>query len=165
MADNLLEVLGTYKTTSKVTFFAADNATHNDKAISLLSREISHYTLQQMRLRSASHILNLVCKAILYGVDEECVVETPLSLENSTHTMRLSPRLRTRSIRQTSKQSFLPGVRRALLAGSVTSSATLERTTRGWASLRQNSVNCFLGPTESIEQSSIAVSNGTVPTT
>jgi hypothetical protein len=62
-----------YKIRSKVTFFAADNATNNDKAISLLSREILHYNLQQMRPRCAGHILNLVYKAILYGVDEDCV--------------------------------------------------------------------------------------------
>jgi hypothetical protein len=85
IADNLFEVLGTYKIRSKVTFFAADNATNNDKAISLLSREILHYDPQQMRLRCAGHILNLVCKAILYGVDEDCVAETLLSLENNTH--------------------------------------------------------------------------------
>jgi hypothetical protein len=38
-----------------------------------------------MRLRYASHVLNLVCKAILYGVDEDCVTETLLSVEHGNH--------------------------------------------------------------------------------
>lgn len=45
ITDHLFEVLSTYKIRSKVTFFVADNATNNDKAISLLSREIPHYKL------------------------------------------------------------------------------------------------------------------------
>lgn len=85
MADCLFEVLGTYKIRSKITFFAADNATNNDKAITLLSREIPHYKPQQMRLRCAGHVLSLVCKATLYGVDEDCVIEILQSLENNTH--------------------------------------------------------------------------------
>jgi hypothetical protein len=75
IADNRFEVLGTYKIRSKIMVFAADNTTNKNKAISLLSREITHYNLQQMRLRCASHVLSLICKAIIHGVDKDVLLE------------------------------------------------------------------------------------------
>lgn len=85
IADHLFEVLGDYKIRSKVSFFAADNATNNDMALKLLAEQIAHYNPVKQRLRCAGHVLNLVCKAILYGVDEDCVVETLLSIDDDTH--------------------------------------------------------------------------------
>lgn len=85
IGDHLFDVLGDYKIRSKVSFFAADNATNNDTALKHFSNRVTLDPVKQ-RLRCAGHVLNLVCKAILYGVDEDCVIETLLSLQDGSHT-------------------------------------------------------------------------------
>jgi len=53
----------------------ADNATNNDKALSALASYLPSMKLDlvKQRLRCYGHIYNLVCKAILYGVDSDCL--------------------------------------------------------------------------------------------
>lgn len=73
IADHLFDVLKDYQINgSQIAFFAADNATNNDKALRLLSERV---TLDPVvsRLRYASHIFNLVCTAILFGVDKDAL--------------------------------------------------------------------------------------------
>ena len=50
----------------------ADNASNNDKALELLQTELNIDPVKQ-RLRCAGHIINLVCKAVLYGTDVDCI--------------------------------------------------------------------------------------------
>jgi hypothetical protein len=68
----LIEVLLDYNICDFVTCFAIGNATNNDKILRLLTRSLEIDPVKR-QLRCAGHILNLVCKAILYGVDEDCI--------------------------------------------------------------------------------------------
>lgn len=73
IADQLFDVLKDYQISgSQIAYFAADNATNNDTALNQLSERV---TLDPIisRLRCAGHIFNLVCTAILFGVDEEAL--------------------------------------------------------------------------------------------
>jgi hypothetical protein len=85
IGDHLFDVLGDYKLRSKISFFAADNATNNDTALKLLSNRLVLNPVKQ-QLRCAGHVLHLVCKAILYGVDEDCVIDTLSSLDSGNHS-------------------------------------------------------------------------------
>jgi hypothetical protein len=73
IADHLFDVLKDYQiSSSQIAFFAADNATNNDKALKLLSDRVT-LNLVTSRIRCAGHIFNLVCSAILFGVDAEAL--------------------------------------------------------------------------------------------
>lgn len=80
IAEHLHEVLHDFSLRgNQIAYFAADNATNNDKALELLSTcedlpfELTNYA--ERRLRCCGHIYNLVCNAILYGVDKEALVD------------------------------------------------------------------------------------------
>ena len=83
--DHLLTVLREYQISNKVAYFAADNATNNNKALRLLADELSIDPVNQ-RLRCLSHIINLVSTAILYSVDEDYVDEVLTTLEAGSNT-------------------------------------------------------------------------------
>ena len=72
MAVHLLAVIREYRITTKLAYFMADSASNNDLALRLLQQDLPIQPTKQ-RLRCACHIINLVCKAILYGVDTDCV--------------------------------------------------------------------------------------------
>ena len=72
LKHHLLAVLRDYRISTKVAFFMADNASNNDKALELLQTELNIDPVKQ-RLRCAGHIINLVCKAVLYGTDVDCI--------------------------------------------------------------------------------------------
>jgi hypothetical protein len=73
IADHLFDVLKDYQISgSQIAFFAADNATNNDKALKLLSDRVTLNPVTS-RIRCAGHIFNLVCSAILFGVDAEAL--------------------------------------------------------------------------------------------
>lgn len=73
IADYLFDVLRDYRISgSQIAFFAADNATNNDRALQLLSERVKLNPITS-RLRCASHIFNLVCTAILFGVDTDAL--------------------------------------------------------------------------------------------
>lgn len=81
LQETLLAVLREYKISDKIGYFVADNARNNDVALELLSRHIDVKPAEQ-RLRCSGHVINLVAKAILYGVDRECVIDVALSDED-----------------------------------------------------------------------------------
>jgi hypothetical protein len=73
IADQLFDVLKDYQISSnQIAYFAADNATNNDKALKVLSERVILDPIKS-RLRYAGHILNLVYTAILFGVDSEAL--------------------------------------------------------------------------------------------
>lgn len=72
--QQLYDVLTEYKILDRIAFFMADNATSNDKALKLLA-EVTDINPIKQRLRCTGHVINLVCKAILYGVDVDCVAD------------------------------------------------------------------------------------------
>jgi hypothetical protein len=78
LQETLLAVLREYKISDKIGYFVADNAKNNDAALRLLSQHIDLKPAEQ-RLRCSGHIINLVVKAILYGVDNDCVLDAALS--------------------------------------------------------------------------------------
>jgi hypothetical protein len=86
MADHLLSVLQDYKLSKQVTYFMADNATNNDKALAVLSGYLPSMKLDPVkhRLRCSGHIYNLVCKAILYGVDSDCLEDASQASQSMT---------------------------------------------------------------------------------
>jgi hypothetical protein len=73
ITDQLFDVLKDYQISrSQIAFFAADNATNNDKALQHLAERVTLYPVES-RLRYDSHIFNLVCTAIFFGVDEHAL--------------------------------------------------------------------------------------------
>jgi hypothetical protein len=75
MADHLLSAIQDFSLGERIAFFIADNASNNDKALAVLSTYLASLQLDpvKQRLRCSGHIYNLVCKAILYGVDSDCL--------------------------------------------------------------------------------------------
>ena len=56
----------------KLSYFMADNATNNDKALRFLDRAIRNdgkigFDVEENRLRCLGHILNLAVKVLLFG--------------------------------------------------------------------------------------------------
>jgi hypothetical protein len=75
VVDHLFDVLIDFQIHSnQIAYFAADNATNNDTALAALSERIDINPITS-QLRCASHIFNLVCRAILFGVpDKESLI-------------------------------------------------------------------------------------------
>lgn len=70
IADYLFDFLKDYQISgSQIAFFAAHNASNNDKALHLLSEGVALDPVAS-RLRCTGHIFNLVCTAILFGLDK-----------------------------------------------------------------------------------------------
>ena len=71
MANHLLSVINDFQIGHQIAFFIADNASNNDKALVVLSSYLPSLKIDpvKQRLYCSSHIYNLICKAILYGVD------------------------------------------------------------------------------------------------
>jgi len=73
IANQLFDVLKHYQISgNQIAYFAADNATNNDTALEYLSERVTLDPITS-RLRCARHIYNLVCTAILFGVDDEAL--------------------------------------------------------------------------------------------
>lgn len=72
LKHHLLTVVREYRITTRIAFFMADSAPNNDPALELLQSDLDIDPVAQ-RLRCACHVINLVCKAILYGCDIDCI--------------------------------------------------------------------------------------------
>ena len=72
LIERLLHVIQDYRLGSSIGYYIADGASNNDKAIELLGHYLQVEPRKQ-RLRYAALINNLVCKAILLGVDTDCI--------------------------------------------------------------------------------------------
>ena len=68
LSDRLLYVIIDYRLAKSISYLIADGAPNNHRAIDLLARPLPINPSRQ-RLRRAAHIINLVCTAILFGVD------------------------------------------------------------------------------------------------
>ena len=88
IADNLFDVLKDYQISSnQIAYFAADNATNNDTALTVLSERVDLNPITS-RLRCASHIFNLVCTAILFGVlDEEALDDAQIDFSQTDDSL------------------------------------------------------------------------------
>lgn len=86
ISHHLLAVIKEYRISTKLNYFMADSANSNDAALRLLQSELS-IDVPKQRLRCCCHIINLVCKAILYGCDIDCIEE---ALSNNDITGNVS---------------------------------------------------------------------------
>ena len=61
----------------KIAYFIADNASNNDAVLKILSTYLLSIQLDPVKqcLYCTRHIYNLVCKAILYGVDSDYLAD------------------------------------------------------------------------------------------
>jgi hypothetical protein len=75
IADHLLSVINDFQIGHQIAFFIADNASNNDKALAVLSSYLPSLKIDPVKqqLRCSSHIYNLMCKAILYSVNGDCL--------------------------------------------------------------------------------------------
>jgi hypothetical protein len=68
MVDQLFDVLKDFQiSSSQIAYFAADNASNNNKALAMLIERVDINPIA-IRLRCTSYIFNLVYIAILFGV-------------------------------------------------------------------------------------------------
>ena len=73
LADHLFDVLKDYQISgSQIAFFAADNATNNDTALQVLLERVELNPIIS-RLRCVGYIFNLVCNAILFGINAKAL--------------------------------------------------------------------------------------------
>jgi hypothetical protein len=89
IADHLLSVINDFQIGYQIAFFIADNASNNDKALAVLSSYLPSLKIDpvKQRLRYSSHIYNLIYKAILYGVDGDCLEDASQEATISQLTM------------------------------------------------------------------------------
>jgi hypothetical protein len=75
IANHLLSVINDFQIGHQIAFFIADNTSNDDKALVVLSSYLPSLKIDpvKQRLRCSSHIYNLICKAILYGIDGDCL--------------------------------------------------------------------------------------------
>ena len=85
LQHHLLDVIREFRITTRIGYFMASSASNNDVALRLLQNELAIKPLKQ-RLRCACYIINLVCIAVLYGVDADCVDE---ALEEDNISIRV----------------------------------------------------------------------------
>ena len=79
---HLVDLVKEYKITTKVSYLIADNASANDTTLKLLEQDLDIHA-KKSRLRCAGHIINLVCKSILFGTNVACVDEVIRSSEGN----------------------------------------------------------------------------------
>ena len=89
MTDHLLSVINDFQIGHQIAFFIADNASNNDKALAVLSSYLPSLKIDpvKQRLRYSSHIYNLMCKVILYGVDGDYLEDASQEATISQLTM------------------------------------------------------------------------------
>jgi hypothetical protein len=76
IANQLFDVLKDYQISgNQIAYFAADNATNNDTALTHLSERVTLDAVTS-RLRYVGHIYNLVCTAILFRIDSVTIEDS-----------------------------------------------------------------------------------------
>jgi len=82
VADQIFDVLKEYKICgNQIAYFAANNAINKDKALQGLSERVDLDPVT-LRLGCAGHIFNLVCSAILFGVDKDALADAQFDFES-----------------------------------------------------------------------------------
>jgi hypothetical protein len=86
IAEEVLRVINDYGISENVQYFMSDNASANDRAIRILSGSLNIHP-EHHRLRCGAHVINLVAKAVLYGIDIDAFETDDLeeSLSDSRH--------------------------------------------------------------------------------
>jgi hypothetical protein len=87
IADQLFDVLKDFQISgNQISYFAADNATNNDKVLAVLIERVD-FDLIALRLRCAGYIFNLVYIAILFGVlDKEDLEDAQIDYSQDDST-------------------------------------------------------------------------------
>jgi hypothetical protein len=71
LSNIVLQAIQEYGIEEKVGYFMMDNASNNDTMIEELQKSLLGFNVRQRRLRCLGYVVNLVCKAMLYGTDAE----------------------------------------------------------------------------------------------
>jgi hypothetical protein len=89
IADHLLRFINDFLLSGKIAYFTADNTINNDKALSILSGFCPQMNIDPVkhRLRYTGYIYNLIYKAILYGVDGDCIDDASEATSQSITTV------------------------------------------------------------------------------
>ena len=74
VAVHILDIIASYQISSKIGYFTLDNAKNNDTAIEAIGTELK-FRGKGRRIRCFGHILNLVCKQLLFGHDADAFEE------------------------------------------------------------------------------------------
>ncbi|KAK8007233.1 hypothetical protein PG989_001223 [Apiospora arundinis] len=74
LADRVSKILHEYGIEERTGYFVTDNASSNDTCLEDLGTELG-FKKQHRRLRCCGHIINLVARCILFGVDVDALEE------------------------------------------------------------------------------------------
>lgn len=71
----IMSLLQEYDLTKKIGYFTLDNAQNNDSALTCLAKHLQEigvsFDVKEHRLRCIGHVINLVVKAFLYGIESD----------------------------------------------------------------------------------------------
>ena len=70
IADGVSKVLDDFEILNKIGFFVLDNASNNDTAVDALAETYGFDAIKR-RLRCSGHIINLIARHLLFGVDPD----------------------------------------------------------------------------------------------
>jgi hypothetical protein len=68
IAEAILDVIRDYGIEKKIGYFTVDNATNNDAALKIIGEKLG-FRWEERRVRCFGHIINLVVRALLFGVE------------------------------------------------------------------------------------------------
>jgi hypothetical protein len=86
IAVHVLDIIASYEISSKVGYFTLDNATYNDTAMDTIGAALE-FNGRSRRVRCFGHILNLVCKQLLFGHDSDAF-EDEISADSTIDASR-----------------------------------------------------------------------------
>jgi hypothetical protein len=110
----IIDTLDLYSITQKLGYFMLDNATSNDTAVEVITKELRHsgvtrtITTKEARLRCSGHIINLVVKSLFFGTNVEALEMESVEFEtwrtigpigrlhNTIRRIKVSPQRRER---------------------------------------------------------------------
>jgi hypothetical protein len=88
IADNITSIIEHFNISESIGYFMTDNATNNDTCIEALGLEYNFNPLHR-RLRCSGHKINLVARAMLWGVDEEAFENELATVDIEDHDLSI----------------------------------------------------------------------------
>jgi hypothetical protein len=86
IAVHVLDIIASYEISSKLGYFTLDNAANNDTAMDTIGTALE-FKGRSRRVRCFGHILNLVCKQLLFGHDADAF-EDEISADSTVDASR-----------------------------------------------------------------------------
>jgi hypothetical protein len=88
IADQIAAIIEHFNISERIGYFMTDNATNNDTCIEALGLEYGFNPLHR-RLRCSGHKINLVARAMLWGVDEEAFENELAAIDLEDHDLSI----------------------------------------------------------------------------